>query len=679
MIFGAGELLVDAVLIRDGGGQRVHTVRGGGTVWNALVNAAAVGASCRGVGVAGDDWRASLAIADLRSLAVDPEVASDERRVTPTIFQLPDERQTLFDRGAWYLSPTCPVCDRKGWPSRHADLTLGKVKEFRLDQSSIFCVDRLSGGRTAAAEQARASGCGTVLDVGHRGFVRYMVAQHLAEALRLFDLIQAPGPVASTIAKRLGTDLPGLTVATGGATWIVTDGGNGLHVGSELGWVHVPAPQVVDVVDTTGAGDALLGTVLADLQRRGIRPSEASVEVVAEAAGSAGHVVAAALNAVGARGHLRPPPLQRPVTSITGSTVEQLRALQLCGGCILCGFEAPITRKARKVGASANLGWLYQRVSAATAAKDAVALAADWLEDTGTTVVCATGGSMPVAELVANLMNARGGAALVRYPAEYLAISPTVERVLAISYSGTNRDVTQVLEHATAAGVRRVGIVTMNVAPPIGDAGTLHRRVEVISYGRVSAKRERGFVSIAATVAPAAVWVTAAYDRELVLSAVTRPPLARRRFDDTAALLMDAAVHRQVVEVLATGWARPAALDLESKMTESASVVVRLHDTKDFSHGRFVSVLESNHARLLISVGSPTPYRDRLAEVLSADAGRFATLETKSAGAVGAFEALVAVQHLATLTAVFSGGDLSRPETIPQAGLELYKWEGDLP
>ncbi len=676
MIVGAGELLVDAVFIADGDYRRLEEVRGGGSVWNALANAAAQGCRCRAVATAGDDWRGDIATADLESLGVSVAVATEDNRITPTIFQLPDEHQTLLDRDGWQMSPECPVCMRRVLPSRQPNFSRGPMDKVHFDPSTVLCVDRVTKERLALVAKARSAGSGTVLDLGHRSFVRYMPVDSLVSALGLFDLVQAPADVASMVARRLGTELGGLTAATGGS-WVVTDGTNGIHVMSGRDSIHVVAPVAPMIVDTTGAGDALLGTVLARLHHSHLHPRAASVEAIAEAAEVAAPVVAAALSRIGARGHLKDN--QRSVP-LRGATLEQLRSLDPSdGGCQFCGSRPVRPRRPGKVGASVNLGRLQQRVAAAVGATQAVRLAADWLEDTAPTVVCGTGGSLPVAELVVNLMNAGGGTAFVRHPAEYLAIPPSVDRVLAISYSGTNTDISRVIRHAVEHGIRRVGIVTINPSPPIGEAGTLDRRVEVISYGSTTAGRERGFVSIAATVSPAAVWAAAAHDAESVLAAITSPAFARRRFDETAAFLMDAAKRGAVVELLATGWARPAALDLESKMTESDTVIVRVHDTKDFSHGRFLSVLERPRPRLLVTVGPRTAYQERLAKVLSSDAAGFVAVAIERQGGLGAFDALVAMQHIATLTAGFSGRDLSRPETIPKAGLELYKWDGDLP
>ncbi|MCU1487674.1 MAG: phosphoglycolate phosphatase, partial [Actinomycetia bacterium] len=453
-------------------------------------------------------------------------------------------------------------------------------------------------------------------------------------------------------------------------------GPNGTQVVTQSEMRAVPAPRI-DPLDPTGAGDALLGSVLADLDRAGAAIADVDASGIASAVVAAMPRVAAAISAVGGRGHLAKATLGGGPAS--GSpTLEDLRALD-GGACVVCGSVAHSERRTARVGARSNVGRLEQRVTAATGATRTVEQARDWLADLRSTVVCGTGGSTAVAELVADLMNANGGVAFVRQPAEYLSIPIASERLLAISYSGTNKDINKVIRAAARLGVKRLGIVTINTAPPAADFGLLEGGVEVLSYGSQSSSRERGFVSIAATVAPAAIWVSAAYDRPSVLDSLVRPSEALRRFGDASAFIEDVARHSRSIEVFATGWARPAAVDFESKMTESATMPVRLHDVKDFSHGRFISVLDTDRPRLLMTVGEMTSYQSQLDTVLRSDSAPYLHLHFERPSGLGALDALVAVQHIATLTAGFAQRDLSRPAAIPSAGLDLYQWDGELP
>jgi len=220
-------------------------------------------------------------------------------------------------------------------------------------------------------------------------------------------------------------------------------------------------------------------------------------------------------------------------------------------------------------------------------------------------------------------------------------------------------------------------LLTFNPAPAVADSSALGRRIEVLSYGSPRLQRERGFVSIAATVMPAAIWVAAVHGSEAVL----RTPAGSDRnklADAAAALYSDMGSELRLIEVLATGWAQPAAVDFESKMTESRAAVVRLHDTKDFSHGRFLSAVDEPHPKLMLSVGGVTSYERALADAV-ATPGHLVHWDFNRGSSLGAFDALVELQYLAETVARASGKDLSRPSDIPTRGLRLYQWDGDLP
>ncbi|MCW2750147.1 MAG: hypothetical protein JWR83_1257, partial [Aeromicrobium sp.] len=201
-ILGVGELLVDAVFVSDASRWRLQEVRGGGSVWNVIANAADAGAVCTAFAAAGGDWRSKVAEADLKAVGVPTRAIRNERRVTPSIFLVPTNVDSLLEVPAWRLTPKCPVCERTQTASKAASLVENGLQDD-LSSTSIVCVDRISGGRLDVARAAQAAGCSTAVDIGHRGYVRYLQRQRLEESLSLFDLIQAPVAVASMICNRL--------------------------------------------------------------------------------------------------------------------------------------------------------------------------------------------------------------------------------------------------------------------------------------------------------------------------------------------------------------------------------------------------------------------------------------------------------------------------------------------
>jgi hypothetical protein len=208
----------------------------------------------------------------------------------------------------------------------------------------------------------------------------------------------------------------------------------------------------------------------------------------------------------------------------------------------------------------------------------------------------------------------------------------------------------------------------------------------VISYGHPDAagNTERGFVSIAGTVSPAALWTAAVSPRSEIVELARDLPTAVAE-DLKAAERLAAAIEAEApVAVFGGGLAWPAMHDMESKFVEGDLGELQVHEAKDFSHGRFVSVLtpeRSQRMAVLFGVGPPSDYEVLLQDTLQESAGEDflpVALLTERPGLPGALELLSRVQFFATHCAQLLGRDISRPEWIPPAGLELYRWRGGL-
>lgn len=306
----------------------------------------------------------------------------------------------------------------------------------------------------------------------------------------------------------------------------------------------------------------------------------------------------------------------------------------------------------RRPGAAEALVALAPRV--ATAARLGVA----WppLFGPGPVLVVGAGGSYPAAELIARLARHAGVFASAAKP---LDVTGPVPELVAVSYSGTSPDVAEAIRLARRAGCTKVTLITGSLTAPLADAAdvVVCHRDGTDAHGDV----ERGFLSFAATIAPAAAVAAC-------ISGAAAPPGAASVSGESLVAGMGP------LEVVASGWAWPAALDVESKWTEAALGVVRLHEAKDLSHGRYLSVLAGQHPRVLHLIAGPdTGYDAALSSTLHAHAN--VTTVRAGHGPLGALGLLSAVAHLAVAAGVAAGVDISRPDFIPSAGTDLYAWQ----
>jgi len=242
-----------------------------------------------------------------------------------------------------------------------------------------------------------------------------------------------------------------------------------------------------------------------------------------------------------------------------------------------------------------------------------------------------------------------------------------------------------VIIRASDMGVSQIVLITGAVNPKLGIS--LRRPQDcLISYGRPTAgsnhtPRERGFVSIAGTVAPCALWTTA------VANPVEMMELARELQVDKDIdllgqidLLVEAVKKGQTIPVFGGGLAWPAMYDLESKFVEGDLGVIQLHEVKDFSHGRFITVMgpkQRDTPILFFCVGQLYEYEKFLLRTLK-DQHTIITISSNKMGILGALELLVRVQFLAQIIGEALGKDISRPDPIPDAGLKLYRWKHGL-
>jgi sugar/nucleoside kinase (ribokinase family) len=244
--------------------------RRGGSAANVAAMIARCGSAARFIGSVGDDDLGSRLIEGLEADGVDVVVERMPDRTTGTIVVLVDasgERSFLTDRGACDALAT----PRSSWLDGVAALHVPVYSFCHEPLSATATSLVLSAHRRGIPVSVDASSAGAIDDLG-LDVVRALLRELMPDTL----LANADEAAVLGIAADAPADGPARTVVkNGSAPTVVIDADGCVEV--------VPVPQVVDVVDTTGAGDGFAaGWLIA--RAAGARTTEAVVQ---------GHAIAA--------------------------------------------------------------------------------------------------------------------------------------------------------------------------------------------------------------------------------------------------------------------------------------------------------------------------------------------------------------------------------------------------
>lgn len=224
----------------------------GGKVANVAVAAARLGAPVRLVTVIGTDERSDRWIASFIDEGIDTSgiVRLDGPMDVGPALLPPSRVPAVISVGDMSVQLDAPLVER------HAEL-------FRGASVVVCALESPVDGVDAALRLGRAHGATTILnpspvsdDVEDLAVLVDVLVVNEHEAEALSRGMTTPPEAAVEIRARLR--VPTVIVTAGARGAFVASGGDGA--------VHVPAPRLKEVVDTTGAGDAFIGSLAAHLR-----------------------------------------------------------------------------------------------------------------------------------------------------------------------------------------------------------------------------------------------------------------------------------------------------------------------------------------------------------------------------------------------------------------------------
>jgi len=147
---------------------------------------------------------------------------------------------------------------------------------------------------------------------------------------------------------------------------------------------------------------------------------------------------------------------------------------------------------------------------------------------------------------------------------------------------------------------------------------------------------------------------------------------AERRFSEMKSRFSD--ISRRHIVALGSGWAWPALVDFDSKITEGAISSVEISESKNYTHGRYLNAYKHKSSRLfvLFSTGRDKRLTGFLEGRFSKDFPVF-VLQTDNIGPIASVELMVKQLYLTNVLAKSRGLDIVKP-SFPLEARGLYSW-----
>lgn len=300
-IYVAGEALVDMVPSETAGGERCFVPLPGGSPFNAAKAASLAGANAAFVGALGGDFLADMLRDDLRAAGVEAGGATQSPKPTALAFVDFEDGEPRY---AFHFEGT-------------AETDVAPVIDAAPTEGDIVQVGGLTladaGGRAAAIEAfVNREGAQRMisLDPNARPTLtpnRDGWLERLERVLPSTTVLKLSTEDLAFIAPDTDpADYAHAALDRGPSLVVVTGGGEGARGYTRSGSAAAVAPRV-EVVDTVGAGDTLMGSSLAWIVEQGLSTPDAVAALGEDALGELLRfgTVAAAINCT--RAGCRPP------------------------------------------------------------------------------------------------------------------------------------------------------------------------------------------------------------------------------------------------------------------------------------------------------------------------------------------------------------------------------------
>ena len=300
-----------------------------------------------------------------------------------------------------------------------------------------------------------------------------------------------------------------------------------------------------------------------------------------------------------------------------------------------------------------------------------------------------SGGSSIPSEFAKTIINNTFGVDIqTMFPKEYLETNTEKYmdylNIICFSYSGSSPEIVQLLngKYNNAYIVTKANEEDLKIS--LKENNVDISKVRIISYNNESSK-ERGFLSIEGIIVPALIMhmLIKNIKKEEMLK-VFKEQFEKQRekvgkyFIENNEELKKAFKKNNIIDIYYDNYTKPIMCDLESKIVETGIFRCTIHEKKNFSHGRFITLEKyPSDVQIYLKSKKDTKYDNELLEYLKIYSKNLIILESDEENNNGILELLIYSQLFIYEISKLLKKDLSNPD-YSEDSMKIYRYNKEI-
>lgn len=629
-------------------------INGGMTSHNIIANLAKMGINTAVFGSCGNDIQGKIAIKSLEKLDVDVN----------NIIILDDVRTRCFhvsyfhneDKLSFTSKKRCPFCNNKKW-YENSLIDIDDITK-NINDDDILIFDNLNDKNQILIDNTNNK---KIIDLGQYFELENLSDKEIIDKLsNKFEIINFNERVSKYLIKRFNLNSGAKLYDILKPNFMtVTRGEKGATFVSEGIEYNFKLKSKEKVVDSTGAGDAFISSIIKDCIKTNFVYDQDMFEKWYE---NSNKLTAKVVSKMGARGHIN----------------SLFKVKKIDNECTCDNFIYNERKKIKRC--NININNLETRIINAVNSSASTKIEDIAFNENNNCLFIGTGGSYVGAYFSAKIINLLYGCnTYSMYPRDVLyRNNNNIDKVILFSYSGTTNDI---ITSVKDLNKKKIYIVTKGELQNIVlKTGILKKNI--LSYRTSSNKgKERGFLAFEGAVAPAAIFLRHYLEKtncNVDIEKFIKESI--NNWNEKIANMINKNIiakmqEHKLLNLFRGDYADTACYDLESKIIESGIFNCIIHEKKNFSHGRFINYENLNNTfSIYFKQKSTTKYEQELLKYLG---NNKIIIESNYDGILAEFDLLIASQFIIYYIGKMINIDVSKPKYSENA-MKIYFYKGDL-